>query len=356
MTVAIIIYGPKACGKTRNAEAIAKHFNCTCIVDDNGSKTTMLSQNPWPAQRTLFLINTDPSRLIERLARNAKQAGRKGDTYEAYSYDEVCKMATAEMRKREIIIVYGAPHSQRMMDAQASALMHLYNADVVYNCGDTLTSFVGHAKNIFKELEDGAQKIVVLTTASKNLEFGLQAQAVEERKELKDLTITKVFLGDALLAMTYDLSKLEDRILGNMPPEQLAAMASNKPLDFYHPGVITTEKAEAIVKQFRENHPQIAQLWPTPRKAVLPRTTGHKMPARHARDRDMPMIATAFTRDDEQSTLRIENGICTEVEMNIDKPFTLRLVALLISHFDVTPADIANETRLCGFDKEPGEA
>lgn len=30
----IVIHGPHGCGKTRNAEALAKHFGCSPIVDD----------------------------------------------------------------------------------------------------------------------------------------------------------------------------------------------------------------------------------------------------------------------------------------------------------------------------------
>lgn len=29
-----IVHGPQACGKTRNAKALAAHFGCTSIVDD----------------------------------------------------------------------------------------------------------------------------------------------------------------------------------------------------------------------------------------------------------------------------------------------------------------------------------
>lgn len=30
----IVVYGPKACGKTRNAAALAAHFNVWVVVDD----------------------------------------------------------------------------------------------------------------------------------------------------------------------------------------------------------------------------------------------------------------------------------------------------------------------------------
>lgn len=32
--MSMIVYGPKACGKTRNAQRIAKHLGYTKIVDD----------------------------------------------------------------------------------------------------------------------------------------------------------------------------------------------------------------------------------------------------------------------------------------------------------------------------------
>ena len=30
----VVVHGPRACGKTRNAQAIAAHFRCRAIVDD----------------------------------------------------------------------------------------------------------------------------------------------------------------------------------------------------------------------------------------------------------------------------------------------------------------------------------
>ena len=32
--MSIVIHGPQACGKTRNAVALAKHFGCSSIIDD----------------------------------------------------------------------------------------------------------------------------------------------------------------------------------------------------------------------------------------------------------------------------------------------------------------------------------
>lgn len=34
MSNTIVIHGPQGCGKTRNAQALAKHFGCSRIVDD----------------------------------------------------------------------------------------------------------------------------------------------------------------------------------------------------------------------------------------------------------------------------------------------------------------------------------
>lgn len=34
MSNTIVIHGPQGCGKTRSAEALAKHFGCSHIVDD----------------------------------------------------------------------------------------------------------------------------------------------------------------------------------------------------------------------------------------------------------------------------------------------------------------------------------
>jgi len=43
VTNTIIIYGPMACGKTRNADALRKHYGCIGIVDDF----------PYPSRDTL---------------------------------------------------------------------------------------------------------------------------------------------------------------------------------------------------------------------------------------------------------------------------------------------------------------
>jgi MoxR-like ATPase len=34
MSQTIVIHGPQGCGKTRNAQALAKHFGCKKVVDD----------------------------------------------------------------------------------------------------------------------------------------------------------------------------------------------------------------------------------------------------------------------------------------------------------------------------------
>lgn len=34
MSNTVLIHGPQACGKTRNAQALAAHFGCSKVVDD----------------------------------------------------------------------------------------------------------------------------------------------------------------------------------------------------------------------------------------------------------------------------------------------------------------------------------
>lgn len=73
----------------------------------------------------------------------------------------------------------------------------------------------------------------------------------------------------------------------------------------------------------------------------MSKTTRTKMPVRSPRDEMMPVIAVAFTRDEDHSTLRIENGIHTEVEMYVTPEFCLALVGLLTAHFNLLPKQIA---------------
>lgn len=46
----IIIYGPQGCGKTRNADKLAKHFGLSKIVDNYDGKGSI-------DQDTLYLTN-----------------------------------------------------------------------------------------------------------------------------------------------------------------------------------------------------------------------------------------------------------------------------------------------------------
>lgn len=73
----------------------------------------------------------------------------------------------------------------------------------------------------------------------------------------------------------------------------------------------------------------------------MSKTTRTKMPARSPRDEQWPVIAVAFTRDENHSTLRIENGLHTEVEMNVTPEFCLALVGLLTAHFNLLPRQIS---------------
>ena len=71
----VVIYGPQACGKTRNADKFANFFGCTVIIDidDQGRETktppdfiqkfTAKSELQAELVDTLFLTNSD--RLLE---------------------------------------------------------------------------------------------------------------------------------------------------------------------------------------------------------------------------------------------------------------------------------------------------
>ena len=80
-------------------------------------------------------------------------------------------------------------------------------------------------------------------------------------------------------------------------------------------------------------------------------TTSIKLPPRGEDLRQAPYVATAFTRDDGHSTLRVENGYHTEVEMTVNKEFTVQLVALLIAHFQILPGEMFKALSEQGFIK-----
>ncbi len=38
----VVVYGPQGCGKTRNAEALARHYGCAEIVDEFDTRSARL--------------------------------------------------------------------------------------------------------------------------------------------------------------------------------------------------------------------------------------------------------------------------------------------------------------------------
>lgn len=50
----VIIYGPQGCGKTINAELLAKKYNCTNIDDNDWHNNRTIADN------TLVLTNVEP--------------------------------------------------------------------------------------------------------------------------------------------------------------------------------------------------------------------------------------------------------------------------------------------------------
>lgn len=57
----IVVYGPQACGKTRNKKAIAKAYGCRNIVDE--ALDLKLAGSVDPFFKTLFLTVDRPQRL-----------------------------------------------------------------------------------------------------------------------------------------------------------------------------------------------------------------------------------------------------------------------------------------------------
>lgn len=57
----VVIYGPQACGKTRNKAALAKAYGCGNIVDEAGKHD--LRGRIQHSQKTLFLTVDRPHRI-----------------------------------------------------------------------------------------------------------------------------------------------------------------------------------------------------------------------------------------------------------------------------------------------------
>lgn len=59
MNDSVVVYGPPACGKTKNKEKIAKRFGLTEIVDD------WCEEDEFSPQGVLYLTNAEPSEKLE---------------------------------------------------------------------------------------------------------------------------------------------------------------------------------------------------------------------------------------------------------------------------------------------------
>lgn len=57
MSKSVVVHGPQACGKTRNAEALRKHYGLTSILDDWNPHERL------PLRDTLVLTNANPESL-----------------------------------------------------------------------------------------------------------------------------------------------------------------------------------------------------------------------------------------------------------------------------------------------------
>lgn len=63
--ISVIIYGPKASGKTSNRDALKKHFGCSLVVDDWCPREPLIKgalhltneySDRWPRHARVFLI------------------------------------------------------------------------------------------------------------------------------------------------------------------------------------------------------------------------------------------------------------------------------------------------------------
>jgi hypothetical protein len=57
----LVVYGPKGCGKTKNAARLAKHFGLSQIIDDWCEGQTI------PAQGALVLTQSEPADVRLRM-------------------------------------------------------------------------------------------------------------------------------------------------------------------------------------------------------------------------------------------------------------------------------------------------
>lgn len=58
MSKAVIIYGPPASGKTRNAKALAAHFGCSQIVDEWDDRQPITRGALHLTLQTPFMVNS----------------------------------------------------------------------------------------------------------------------------------------------------------------------------------------------------------------------------------------------------------------------------------------------------------
>lgn len=77
----------------------------------------------------------------------------------------------------------------------------------------------------------------------------------------------------------------------------------------------------------------------------MSKTTRVKMKDRGEIKRGLATVTTVFTRNENHTTLRIEDGLRTEVEMIITRDFALQLVGALTSHFVFLPREISGEMK-----------
>lgn len=90
----VIIYGPQACGKTKNAEKFRAHFGCANIVDGAEWPRTKRDWDKFKASNDLLLVTDDGQP-------HGGEANRR-----IYSYEE----AAAEAGIRQTDMVNHPPH------------------------------------------------------------------------------------------------------------------------------------------------------------------------------------------------------------------------------------------------------
>lgn len=81
-TQAVVIHGPQGCGKTRNADALAKHFGCSKIIDDARTVDEAVAGTLYLCNSSSAITGSGPALVIPFDAA-MRQAGISADAIPA---------------------------------------------------------------------------------------------------------------------------------------------------------------------------------------------------------------------------------------------------------------------------------